>query len=184
MRLIVSMRETIGSNLARYISQVLKPIGDNARSIINTGDFIKKLNKIKISNRTTLCSLDVVDLFTSIDRKHALSVLKDEMEKNDKWKGNTDLKGDSIIKIVDFCIENVIFQFGDYFYSQVTGLPMGSSLSPLLADICMNEFLITHWDDGKYPYQLRGRYVDDIILISEMNKDMIQNLKTHLNNID
>ncbi|CAF1186572.1 unnamed protein product [Didymodactylos carnosus] len=64
------------------------------------------------------------------------------------------------------------------------GLPMGNSLSPLLADLVMNDFIVKNRDKNKFPYNMLKRYVDDIILMSELDKDQIKDLVAYLNKID
>ncbi|CAF1248942.1 unnamed protein product [Didymodactylos carnosus] len=60
------------------------------------------------------------------------------------------------------------------------GLPMGNSLSALLADLVMNDFIVKN----KFPYNMLKRYVDDIVQISELGKDQINALVAYLNKID
>ncbi|CAF1588852.1 unnamed protein product, partial [Didymodactylos carnosus] len=181
MRLIVSMRETMGSSIAKYIMNITKSLADNARSVKNTEDLINKLYKLKVKKRSKLASLDVSDLFTSVDRKKVLDTFSKLLDNDESWKTKTSLRKESLIKLVEFCIENVSFQFGNNFYKQIKGLPMGCTISPFLADIALNEFLLYNWDYQKYPYIGLARYVDDILLVSKMEKKEIQELVTDLN---
>ncbi|CAF1624944.1 unnamed protein product, partial [Didymodactylos carnosus] len=135
MRLIVSMRNTLFSTLSKHLTKLLTSIGDKVRSVTNTKDLIKQLSRIKTTSKTTLSSLDVTELFTSIDRKLAMELLNDELTNDNAWKAFTTLEKENILELVSFCINNVTFQFDGLWYKQKDGLPMGLSLSPLLADI-------------------------------------------------
>ncbi|CAF1626558.1 unnamed protein product, partial [Didymodactylos carnosus] len=111
MRLIVSMRNTLFSTLSKHLTKLLKSIGDKVRSVTNTKDLIKQLSRIKTTSKTTLSSLDVTELFTSIDRKLAMELLNDELTNDNAWKAFTTLEKENILELVSFCINNVTFQF-------------------------------------------------------------------------
>ncbi|CAF1595654.1 unnamed protein product [Didymodactylos carnosus] len=61
---------------------------------------------------------------------------------------------------------------------------MGLSLSPLLADIVIQNFINKNWNHNKYPYKYLGRYVDDFILISSLSKSQVGELVDDMNSID
>ncbi|CAF1328533.1 unnamed protein product [Didymodactylos carnosus] len=181
MRLIVSMRDTMGSALTKFITNITKSVADNNRSIKNTQDLVIKLYKLKVKKTSKLVSLDITDLFTSVDREKVIVIVNDLLDQDESWKSKSSLTKESLLRLIEFSIENVIFQFGSQFYKQVYGLPMGSSISPFLADTAVNNFLLKHWNFEEYPYIGLARYVDDILLISELDKTQIQQLVKELN---
>ncbi|CAF1351739.1 unnamed protein product, partial [Didymodactylos carnosus] len=143
MRLIVSMRNKIGSTMTKHLTKVLRKLGDKVRSLKNTKYLIEDIYKVKVvSPKMSLASLDVVDLFTSIDRDDAVGILSEKLKQDKNWKADTTLNDDTIINMVKFLTDNVYFQSGEHFYQQKRGLPMGFSLSPLLADIVTGLFVI------------------------------------------
>ncbi|CAF1489249.1 unnamed protein product, partial [Didymodactylos carnosus] len=151
MKLIVAMRNSMGSTLAKYITNILKDIADNRRSIKNTKDLIEKLYKLKIKKVHSLASLDVIDLFTTVDRNKVLHTLSRLLEGDESWKSKTSLS-----------FWNVEFW-------------------RILADVALSEFLLEKWNYKKFPYVGLARYVDDILLISNMNRDTIKELTEYLN---
>ncbi|CAF4505833.1 unnamed protein product, partial [Didymodactylos carnosus] len=184
MRLIVSMRDTMYSNLSKYLTKITKSLADKVRPIKNTQDFIQKLYKVKIKENCSLAKLDVSDMFTSIDRKKVLNTLDKLLDLDEDWKTKTALSKESLIRLFQFIIENVIFQFRDIMYYQSKGLPMGLSVSPFLADIIINEFLEKYWDFQKYPYSGLARYVDDFFIVSELSESQIKCLVDDFNNLN
>ena len=70
---------------------------------------------------------------------------------------------DKIIKLVELCVSNNVFSFGESFYKQKFGCSMGSPLSPVLANLYMEYFETTIINAIKPKDMLWMRYVDDII---------------------
>jgi hypothetical protein len=64
------------------------------------------------------------------------------------------------------CLDSTYFQLDDKFYEQQRGLAMKSSLSPVLADLCMEKMdtNIKNQDTGNH-IRFWKRYVDDIFAI-------------------
>ena len=42
---------------------------------------------------------------------------------------------DSICKMIEFLIDNILMQLGGRLFRQVIGIPMGTNCAPLLADL-------------------------------------------------
>ena len=78
------------------------------------------------------------------------------------------------------------FQFNNTIYQQVNGLPMGSPLSPLMADIFMNNFetnLLNSENRLIKNIAYYFRYVDDILVLFTGNDRQLQMLLNHLNSL-
>ena len=77
---------------------------------------------------------------------------------------------------------NNYVRFNDKSFKQKQGLPMGSCLSPLIADLYLGDYF------KKYLYQLNltkkiWRYVDDVIIITTMNKMQLTEYVENINKI-
>jgi hypothetical protein len=87
-----------------------------------------------------------------------------------------------LTELISLCIKNSYFEFNGEYYLQIRGLPMGSALSPVLANIFM-ELL-----ELKFPIDIFGknsdyfRYVDDTLVVVEKNFDIEKCLEI-LNNL-
>ena len=87
-----------------------------------------------------LCSYDVTALFTSVPIDRALAIRKDLLEKDDTLWDRTVLSVQNIIELLGFCLHNTYFSFQNKFNEQVEGTPMGSPVSPIVANLYMEQF--------------------------------------------
>ena len=85
--------------------------------------------------------------------------------------------------ILDACIET-LFSFNSKLYEQIDGVPMGSSLAPVLANIIVIELerIIVKKSLHKSLVKLYMRYVDDTLILVKY-KD-INYLYRRLNSFD
>ena len=85
---------------------------------------------------------------------------------------------DLIYKYVNFVFENNFFVFNDKFYRQIAGIPMGDCLSPLFADIVMDDLELYCWSKLKNNFNINPlwyyRYVDDSSML--VHKDHIDKI--------
>ena len=66
---LTPIRSNIGTvtyELAKYIAQMLKPLGQSQYTIKSSKSFMKTLNKEKIPPEYQMVSFDVVSLFTNV----------------------------------------------------------------------------------------------------------------------
>ena len=78
----------------------------------------------------------------------------------------TDMDVDTIVQLLRFCVKSTEFKFDGTHYKQLDGVAMGSPVSPVLADLFMEELEEQAFEKvGWAPPCLWKRFVDDIILI-------------------
>ena len=107
-------------------------------------------------------------MFTNIAVDKAVKLVEDNRMGNYEYKKQ-------LVKVIKECVQQNYFRFKDRFYIQEEGLPMGSSLSPILADIYiyiyiyMNDFEKRLLNCTRYKGNIKlwVRYVDDILVIWE-----------------
>jgi hypothetical protein len=119
-------------------------------------------------------SLDIVDMYTSIPAEDAVNVLYNRMIAcNFRYFGL--LPGD-IRDLLRLLLNNNYFRYENLFYKQMFGLPMGSKLSGLLADIFIDSLEVTIL--GSLPTPLYYRYVDDCLVIVQSKDTAMEILQT------
>jgi hypothetical protein len=174
LRPIVNTRGSALQPLCKYMVTILKPLVNNSStSITNAEQLIPTLKSIKLGNDARLCSFDVKSLFTSVPRDMVLKALREKLKNDNTLLDRTILTPDQICTLIDFCMQSTFFQFGNEFYEQNSGLAMGSSLSPILAEIYMQAFEKNVLKKCPKKPILIVRYVDDYLVIfdSELNID-------------
>ncbi|KFD59305.1 hypothetical protein M514_28515, partial [Trichuris suis] len=131
-----------------------------------------------------MVSYDVKDLFTSIPIPRTLTILQSLLDSDTSLGERTKLSPFQIVKLVSFCMrEGNYFRFQGNFFRQNDGAPMGSPLSPVLAELFVEHLEETAFEGTDNPWapRLFKRYVDDIFAI--VKKGQEEALLEHLNSI-
>ena len=91
---------------------------------------------------------------------------------------------DDIVELLDLILNTTYFTFQDVFYKQVTGSAMGSPVSPVVAEFCMEwlESIAITTAPLECRPSLWKRYVDDIL--EKVKSGQLDNLTSHLNVVD
>ena len=141
LRPIVSSRGSVTYGVAKVLSKVIQPlVGKSPHHIQSTSDFVSKAKGFILQPGECLSSYDVTSLFTLVPIDHVLNVIKDLLEKDEKLNDRTVFLVQDIIELLGFCLHNTYFSFQNKFYEQVEGAPMGSPVSPIVANLYMENF--------------------------------------------
>lgn len=164
VRPVVSYNTAPAYKLAKYGNKIIKNIlhFKPKYGIKNSLQLIDLIKDLKMPNNATLVSFDVVSLFTNIPTNELKIIINKYMEKiNINFT-----KRHEINTLLNTCIEQNYFRFNNNFYSQSSGLAMGSPISPILAEFFMDymEESIEKLKSFKNVFFYR-RYVDDILII-------------------
>ena len=182
MRIVTCSRDTITSPISQFIFKIIKELRTTLTSVVcNTSNFIKSIADIKLNQDEHLASLDIQDLYNNIPINKAIDITLKRLNDNNKLDNLPFTKTD-IKELLNLTLKNSYFQFNGKFYKQKTGLPMGNTLSPILADIYMDEYQKQHLHEINIPNKI-WRYVDDILIITKMNKQQLDKYVYDLNKI-
>ena len=159
--------------LAKFFSQILTTSfkHETTYNINDSFDFVEKVKDLSLPDKYIFLSLDAVSLFTTIPTKLVIDII------NEKWNlisVNCNLDKNHFVEGIKLIFENVYFSFQNVIYLQIFGTPMGSPLSPIIAQICLD--YLFNKTIPKLPYKVPFiyKYVDDIITsIPENEKENI-----------
>jgi len=173
-RLIISSVNTALYPLASYLQEIISnSLESNNTSIMNSFECYNLLSERIINDNDVLISLDVISLFTNVPLNLALEGLQK------RWtliESKTNIPKNEFLSAVDLIFSSNFFTFNKVIYKQIFGTPMGSPLSPVIADIVMRDLEITCLHKLNFNLTFYHRYVDDIILTSPPDKlDIILN---------
>lgn len=166
IRPVVSFINSPAYFLAGWLNNVLKNVLtlDFKYSIKNSMELVNRLREASCPTNFILVSFDVVNLFPSIPRLQSLNIIEHLLKNSPKVSQSQAL---CLSSLLNKCMNSDFCKFNNTIYRQLDGLPMGSSLSPLVAEIFMNYFenklfISSHNLVKKIAFWYR--YVDDTLV--------------------
>lgn len=142
IRPVVSSIDSVTTyNLAKYAASVLGPlVGTTPHHIENTRDFVEKIKGFKLQEDEVVTSYDVAALFTSFPPDVSIQVVRNRLESDQTLQERTKLSVDNLVELIELCLKTTYFSFGGKFYAQVHDGAMGSPVSPIVTNLCMEAF--------------------------------------------
>lgn len=169
LRPIVASTEAPVRNLSIYISEILKIAFENFNEfrIRDTFVFVENMKNFCLPRGFVLVSFDAKSLFTNISIELFLKIIT---ENYTLIKNCSNIVEKDFKTVIEFIFEATYFTFNNEYYLQIFGTPMGSNISPIIADIVMNSLLkfVVGKVDFKFPFI--AQYVDDILCAVPENK--------------
>ena len=167
-------------NTSKFLTDILSPLQNrNGYSVANSLQFSKELSDIEIDDNEVLVSFNLVSLFTAIPVDKTCAYIKKKLEQDATLSSRTNLDIDNITTLLQFTLSNNYFVCNDRIYKQVHGCAMGSPVSPVVANLCMEEIEGSAICNSSVPRKICKRYVDDSFCI--IGKDDVSAFHDTLN---
>ena len=157
LRPIISSIGTVTYNTAKELARILKPLmGLSNHHVHNTMDFVDQIKEVKLKKEESMASYDVTALFISTPIPPVLETLEEKLTYDKDLPQRTSMNTRHIIRLLEFCLRSTYFVFQGQHFEQVEGAAMGSSLSPIVANIYMEHFETKALETAPHP-QPSGR---------------------------
>jgi hypothetical protein len=169
LRPIVNTISSPTYQLAKYLANKLKPLVGNTSSFVKDSSFfVNKIKNIKVDKDDILVSFDVVSLFTKIPIDGAMNVIRN-------------ITDPGTANLIELCLKSTFFSFQGDVYEQTCGVAMGSPLSPIIANLFMEDLENNALNSSPFKPKYWNRFVDDTFVIWPHGWDKLDEFVTHLN---
>ena len=134
---IISNIGTATYETAKYLANLLAPLGKSKYTVTNTKKFVKYIQKQEVPDGYKMVSFDVVSLFINVPLEQTIEIILKRKYINKEI--TTNIPKQEVKELLFLCTKNVHFTFNNQIYIQLDGVAMGSPLGLVLANISMVE---------------------------------------------
>ena len=182
LRPIVSFIGAPTYQLSKFLVNVLSRLLTYDFSINKSKHFVHRINEIQCDDNDFLVSFDVKSLFTCIPVPDVLRIIENLLLNDAVLAEHTKLSVADIMSALKLCLHSTIFfRFKNVLYRQICGAPMGSCISPVVANIFMEYVERQALTSFRKPPKIWIRYVDDNFCIT--NYSIIDEFLQRINSI-
>ena len=180
LRPIVACRGSIMYGTARWVADILAPmVGKTSHHLQNSADLVNKLSQIRIDEDESLISFDVSALFTSVPVEESITLIHEKLTADPSLADRTALSPQQVTDLLRMCLTTTYFKYDGKFYAQIEGAAMGSPVSPIVANLFMEDYEGKALEAYQDPPKYWGRYVDDVLAVIKTAN--IEPFTQHLN---
>ena len=176
--------------LGIWVDAMLQPIVKAMPSYFKDSFTLTKLlRKIKLSGNCSIFSFDAISMYTKINTADCLKRLSEFLllpSTQDKFQH---YPAKALVKALNLVMQNNRMRFGDLYIQQISGIAMGMSPAPTIANLYVSIFeteVILPLFKKYLPLYLR--FIDDGLAVWQhsnnkmLDAELIQNFKTAINN--
>ncbi|XP_026744741.1 uncharacterized protein LOC113506080, partial [Trichoplusia ni] len=175
LRPIVSQIDTPTYRLAQHVAKTLSPLRGNTTAFVKDSyHFVNEIKHLHLHDNEVMVSFDVQSLFTCLPVKDCIEIVSKKLAEN-----NLPLE---YAELLEHCLTSGYLLWNNKFYVQVDGVAMGSPVSPVVADIFMEDFEETALKTAPFTPRFYKRYVDDTFTV--LPSSQVNAFLKHLNSIN
>ena len=149
-------------------------------SINYSKHFVQRINEIQCDDNHILVSFDVKSLFICIPVPDVLRIIGNLLLNDAVLAQRTKLSVADIMSALKLCFHSTIFTFKNVLYHQICGAPMGSCISPVVANIFKEHVKCQALTSFREPPKIWICYLDIFCVI---NYSTIDEFLQHINSI-
>jgi hypothetical protein len=172
LRYITPVVSWVNVEVAKYIVSYLQTYVDSIPWIVQSSQSLVPLLEFKKERSLWVGVFDVCDMYNQIDQLEAVAMLHWLAEEQGWLTDETADKWAFILDLIKWVYSTSYVSFKDDIFKQKRGLPMGSPLSPALANLTMAAFewaMFCHCKaiNQDVSYLTYHRFLDDILITAE-----------------
>lgn len=184
VRPLVNCANTTLSIISKFLDFTLKPfINTHFSYIKDSQNLMQKLDNFKCDSNTSLFSADFESLYTNIPLDEAIEIISDFISN----VPNTEFSGYGFNKLLELVLKNNFFYFKFNklqkfylaFFLQISGVSMGTSCGPSVANSYLQFFEIKY--KNVLERNLYFRFIDDLLFSDKYLLDNFKNIFPKLN---
>jgi hypothetical protein len=120
----------------------LKPVvGKTEHHVVNSKEFVTKMEQIRLGKNDILISFDVISLFTNVPVEEACNIAKERLLSDIALPQRTNHSPENLYDLLKLCLTTTCFQWREKFYEQQTALQWEVHCRLLcMANLFMEEF--------------------------------------------
>ena len=133
--------------------------------IRNTQHFIEEAKSIQIQQGEIISSYNVKALVTSVPVDPSLNITHSKPQLDTTLPSRIHLSIPNSMSLLSLCLISTFFTFQGMYYNQVNGAAMGSPLSPVVANLFIEDFKTRALNSSPNPPRIWLMFVDDTFVI-------------------
>ena len=162
LRPIISSIGSVTYSTAKELARIIKPlVGGSSHHVKNNMHFIQRIEGIQQKPEEFMMSFDVEALFTSVPIEPAIAIIKKLLEEDKNLCQRTTITVKQISCLLEFYLTTTYFTFQGKMFEQVKGAAMGSSISPIVVNLFMEDLETKALATAPSPLTLWKRFVDE-----------------------
>ena len=149
------------NGVAKEWANIICPlVGQSPHHLKNTQHFVQHIQKVKLEPGEVMTSYNGKALFTSVPIDASIKIVKQKLIQDPTLPQRTNMSTKHIVTLLEFCFKITYFLFQGKYYEEVHGAAMGTTISPLIANLYMEEFKVKALSSAPHPH-IWLRFVDD-----------------------